>query len=143
MKKQLTMKNLLGLVAPLLLLCGCTDQSGANSAASGSPAKPDASVVCTKLTVDAKEIDLTDKVKQKINDYYHAADIGTEYFIDSVFQEHEVVLMSDGTTLTVDNYVTNYALMQQGATKKVIQLQSDFYSYLTNFHQESKEASVS
>ena len=136
-------KQLFGLVAPLLLLCGCTGQSGTASSASGAPAKPDASVVCTKLTVDANEIELTDEVKQKINDYYHAADIGTEYFIDSYFQEHEVVSMSDGTTLTVDNYVTDYALMQQGDTKKVIQLQSDFYSYLTSFRQESSEESGS
>ncbi len=130
-------KQLFGLFAPLLLLCGCTGQSGASSSVSGTPAQPDASVVCTKLVVDAKEVDLTDEEKQKITDYYHAADIGTEYYIDSYFQEHEVVSMSDGTILTVDNYVTDYALMKQGDSQKVIQLQPDFYSYLTSFYPKS------
>lgn len=137
-------RQLFGLIAPLILLCGCTAPSGAASSASGDvPVKPDASVVCSKLTANAKEVDLTTADKQKITDYYHETDIGTEQYIDSHFQEHEVVFMSDGTTLTVDNYVTDYALMKQGNDQKVIALSSEFYNYLTGFRQDSEEESGS
>ena len=129
-------KQLFCLAAPLLLLCGCTEPSGASGKSENTPANPDASVVCTKLVMKEQEVELTDDIAKQINDYYHAADIGTTYSIDSYFQEHEVLSMSDGSTLTFDNYVKEYAEMQQGDTVKVIRVSPDFYSYITAFGQD-------
>lgn len=131
-------KRMLIALAPLLMLFGCAGKS--SEPAKSDPVYPDVSVVCTKLLVNGSEVELTDETAQTINAYYHAADIGTEYFIDSAFAEHEMLFLSDGSTLTVDNYVTEYALMKQGDTKKVIQLAPDFYSYLKNLGEAADES---